>query len=101
MLKRLLEEQDALPLFFSLVGHFRLLVQVREVYEDGGGGGTAAKVLGIHPFRAKKLYAQAKTLSMAALEHIYRRLSEYDHQIKTGQITGELALELLVAGLTG
>lgn len=100
MLKRLLDEQDALPLFFSLVGHFRLLLQTREVYEKGGVEGTVASELGIHPYRAKKLYAQAKTLSLGSLEHIYRRLQDYDYQIKTGQIEGELALETLVAGLT-
>lgn len=100
MLQRLMDEQEPLQLFFSLVGQFRLLVQVREIYEDGGLAGTVEKQLGLHPYRAQKLYAQAKALSMGSLESIFHRLAEYDVQIKTGQIDADLALETLVAALT-
>jgi DNA polymerase-3 subunit delta len=101
MLQKLLDEQDALPLFFSLVGHFRLVLQAREIYENGGKDETVAKSLGIHPFRAKKITMQARTLSLSALEHIYLRLQQLDLEIKTGRIDGELALESLVLELTG
>lgn len=100
MLQLLLDERDALPLFFSLVGHFRLLVQTREIFENGGVEGSAAKELNIHPYRAKKLFAQAKTMSLNTLEMIYRKLLEYDYQIKTGKISGDLALETLVVVLS-
>ncbi len=100
MLQLLLDERDALPLFFSLVGHFRLLVQTREIFEKGGLEGSAAKELGIHPYRAKKLFAQAKTIPLKTLESIYRKLLDFDLQIKTGKISGDLALETLVVVLT-
>jgi DNA polymerase-3 subunit delta len=100
MLRKLLEEQAPLLVFFSLVGHFRLLLQVREVFEGGGKDATVAKALGIHPYRSKKLVAQAKTLSLQTLENIYRRLQEYDLEIKTGQLDAELALESMIAALT-
>ncbi|TES92298.1 MAG: DNA polymerase III subunit delta [Anaerolineales bacterium] len=101
MLHILLDEQPPLILFFSLVGHFRLLLQTREVYEGGGQDAAVAKALGIHPYRAKKLTAQAKTLSMQTLENIYQRLHDYDLEIKTGQLDTELALETMIAALTG
>ena len=101
MLEKLLDEQDGLPLFFSLVGHFRLVLQAREVVENGGNDSTVAKTLGIHPFRAQKITAQARTLSLAALERIYLRLQQLDIEIKTGQIIPDLALETLVLELTG
>jgi DNA polymerase-3 subunit delta len=100
VLQNLLDEQAPLLLFFSLVGHFRLLLQTREVYEDGGKDATVAKTLGIHPYRAKNLTAQAKTLSLQTLENIYHRLQEYDLEIKTGQLDAELALETMIANLT-
>lgn len=100
MLNRLLDEQDALQLFFGLVGHFRLLLQTRELAEAGGTESSVAQELGIHPFRAKKLFAQARTLNLGVLETIYRRLLDYDHEIKTGRIDADLALETLVAALT-
>ncbi len=100
LLRKLIDEQAPLQLFFSLVGHFRLLLQTREVYEGGGLDTAVAKVLGIHPYRAKKLTAQAKTLSLNVLEDIYRQLHEYDFKIKTGQLDAELALETMIASLT-
>lgn len=101
MLQKLLDEQDALPLFFSLVGHFRLVLQAREIYENGGQDETVAKKLNIHPYRAKKITIQARTLSLAALEQMYLRLQQLDLEMKTGRIGGELALETLVLELTG
>ncbi|MDH5508087.1 MAG: DNA polymerase III subunit delta [Anaerolineae bacterium] len=97
MLQRLFAEREPLPLFFSLVSNFRMLLLTREVMETGQ---DIAQELGIHPYRAKKLGAQARSMDLPTLEAIYRRLLEYDHQIKTGQIEAELALELLVATLT-
>ena len=101
MLQKLLEEQEALPLFFSLVGHFRLVLQAREIYENGGQDDAVAKRLGIHPYRAKKILMQARTLPLADLEQMYLRLQQMDLEIKTGRIDGELALETLVLELTG
>jgi DNA polymerase-3 subunit delta len=101
MLQKLLDGQHALPLFFSLVGRFRLVLQAREIYENGGQDETVAKKLNIHPYRAKKITIQARTLSLAALEQMYLRLQQLDLEMKTGRIGGELALETLVLELTG
>ena len=100
MLQKLMDEQDPLALFFSLVGHFRLVLQAREVYEGGGTDQTVAKNLGIHPYRAKKITIQARTVAMQSLENMYLRLQQLDLEIKTGQIDPALALESLVTELT-
>jgi DNA polymerase-3 subunit delta len=101
MLEKLLDEREAIGLFFSLVGHFRLVLQVRAIYENGGQAETAAKVLKIHPFRAKKIFAQARMLPLKALEGMYLRLQQLDLEIKTGKIKADLALETLVMELSG
>ena len=100
MLEKLLDERDPIPLFFSLVGHFRMVLQAREIYDNGGQSETAAKALKIHPYRAKKVMAQASTIPLAALEEMHLKLQQLDLQIKTGQITAPLALETLVAELS-
>lgn len=100
MLHRLLEEQDPLPLFFSLVSNFRLLLLTREALDSGGAESTVAQELNIHPYRAKKLSAHARKLSLSSLEIIFQQLFEYDLQIKTGQIEPALALDLFIANLT-
>jgi DNA polymerase-3 subunit delta len=100
MLEKLLDERDHLGLFFSLVGHFRLVLQAREIYENGGQDQAVAKQLKIHPYRAKKMLAQARTLPLKTLEAIYLQLQALDQQIKTGQIKPDLALETLVMELS-
>ncbi len=99
-LERLLAEQDGLHLFFSLVGHYRALLQTRAILDEGGQDGTVATELKMHPFRAGKLAAQARRMNSASLRQIYRRLLEYNRDIVTGQLEAELALTTLVTGLT-
>lgn len=100
LLETLLRERDLILLFFSLVGHFRLLLQSREFLDAGKNDGDIAQQLGIHPYRAQKLAGQARRFSPGALEAIYRRLLELDEQIKTGEIEVELAMEMFAAGLS-
>lgn len=100
MLNRLLQERDPLSIYFSLVSNYRMLINTREVLDQGGDANRVEKKLGIHPYRAKKLTSQARNTSMETLEFIYRRLFEHDRQIKIGQISPELALETLIASLT-
>jgi DNA polymerase III delta subunit len=56
-------------------------------------------MLGLHPFVARKLHAQSANFTLAQLERIYRYLLDLDLAIKTGDMTPEAALDLLVAGL--
>lgn len=99
-LHKLLAERDLISLFFGIVAHYRALLQAREIVEAGGSENEIAKGLGMHPYRAKKLAAQARRLSLPNLETIYRRLLDYDLQIKTGELNADLALDTFVAALT-
>lgn len=99
-LQALMPERDLIVLYFSLVGHFRVLLQSREMLDAGKNDTHIAKELDMHPYRAQKLAAQARRFSVAALETIYKRLLEYDEQIKTGLMDPELALERFVAELS-
>jgi DNA polymerase-3 subunit delta len=101
MLHRLLEEQDALSIFGMVVRQFRLLLQAREVLDQGGYERDIAQALKIHPFVAGKLVPQAQQFTQKTLEGIYRRLLDIDEAIKTSQIDGDLALDLLVVSLAG
>ena len=101
LLQRLLMDAEPLSLFAMIVRQFRLLIQVKEHFESGGGRGTAlAQAVHIHSFVAQKLEGQSRNFSLADLETIYRRLLDYDRDIKTGKIDPELALDLLVAALS-
>lgn len=102
MLRRLLEEGDALPLFGMIVRQFRLLIQVRELLDQNPGQDhfQIAKEIGVHPYPIQKIMPQAKLFNLPQLKTIYHRLSEVDQAIKTGQLNDKLALDLLIASLT-
>ena len=93
--------ENPLGLLAMIVRQFRLLILVNELQERGLSPDAMAKQLGQHPFVIKKLNEQVRHFSMANLEAIYRRLLEIEVEIKTGQTSDVLALDLLVAGLAG
>jgi DNA polymerase-3 subunit delta len=99
-LRKLMDERDHIALYFGLVGHFRALIQTREIVDSGGNDQDVAKRLSMHPFRAQKLAGQARRFPLPELEAIYNRLAEFDQQIKTGRIQPALAMDTLVASLS-
>jgi DNA polymerase-3 subunit delta len=100
LLHHLLDEgQHALYLFSMIVRQFRLLIQIKELAEQGLDQGAVAKALKLHPYPAGKLYVQARNFTLEQLETVHRHLLQIDVSIKTGQMQDEVALDLLVAGL--
>jgi DNA polymerase-3 subunit delta len=102
MLRRLLEDSDALPLFGMIVRQFRLLIQVRELMDENPAQDhyTIAKIIGSHPYPIQKIMPQVKLFTLEQLKRIFHQLSEVDLAIKTGKLEGDLALDMLVASLT-
>jgi len=98
LLHRLLEVQDPLSLFGMVTRQFRLLIQAREVLDEGRGA-QLANELHLHPFVAEKLAVQARRFNIAQLEAIYHRLLLLDETLKTSQAPAELALDTFIAEL--
>ncbi len=100
MLQRLLEYQDYYAIFGMVVRQFRLLIQSRELIDQGGQAGDIQRQLHQHPFVAEKLLGQARRFALPELERVYRRLLETDEAVKTSKMPERLALETFVAGVT-
>lgn len=101
VLQILLQNEDPFSLWGMVIRQFRLLLQAREVMDGGGGQDDIARELHVHPFVAGKLTNQAREFSLKGLEDIYHRFLDLDEGIKTGQVTIELALDMLVVELCG
>ena len=99
LLHRLLENEDPFSLWGMVVRQFRLLLQAREILDARGNKDDVARALAVHPYVAEKTTGQANRFSMEALEGIYHRLLRIDEQVKTSQITLDLALDTLVVEL--
>jgi DNA polymerase III subunit delta len=94
------EGVDPFYLFAMFVRQFRLLIQVKELADDGEKPATIAKSLKMHPFVVGKINQQSRGFSLSQLEQIYRHLLDIDVGVKTGRTDLPTALNLLVAGLT-
>jgi DNA polymerase-3 subunit delta len=101
LLHRLLENEDPFSLWGMVVRQFRLLIQAREILDGRGNKDDVARALGVHPFVAEKTTGQAGRFSMESLEKIYHRLLNIDEQVKTSQVTLDLALDTLIMELAG
>jgi DNA polymerase III subunit delta len=99
LLHELLEQQEPISLFFMIVRQFRLLIQAREILDEGGSAEQVERELHQHPFVAKKLSEQARRFSMPQLEKIYHHLFEMDEAMKTSQVALDLSLDTFIAGM--
>lgn len=99
LLRLLTEEMDFGRLFGMIVRQFRLLLQAREIIDDGGSRRDVAKKLHQLNFVADKLVKQAASFDLRTLETIYHQLLEIDLNGKTGQMEADIALDVLVAQL--
>lgn len=97
---RLLADSDVQSIFGMIVRQFRLLVQSREIIDQQGGAGEIAKKLKVHPFVSQKLAWQARHFSQAQLEAIFHRLLEIDSGLKTGKMSLDLSIDLLIAEIS-
>jgi DNA polymerase-3 subunit delta len=99
LLHRLLETEDEFSLWGMVIRQFRLLVQAREILDARGNQNDVARALGVHPFVAEKTTQQAARFSIESLEYIYHKLLKIDEDVKTSQVTLDLALDTLVVEL--
>lgn len=100
-LARLLEQQDGQAVYAMVVRQFRLLLQSKELIENGHSARDIQNMVGDVKFNstAQKLANQAKYFSLHDLETIFRRLVEIDEEVKTGKIDVDTSLYLLTVGL--
>ena len=94
------EGADPFYLFSMFVRQFRLLIQVKELADEGYRPQGISREIKQHSFVVGKLYQQARGFSLPELVQIYRHLLEIDIAVKTGQADMRTALDLLVANLT-
>ena len=94
------ETNEMVELSGMIYRQFRLLIQAREILDEGGSSRQVEKELRVLPFVADKLTGQARRFSMKQLLDVFGRLLQIDEDMKSGGMPGEVAFELLIADLT-
>ncbi|TAK05169.1 DNA polymerase III subunit delta [Patescibacteria group bacterium] len=89
---------DAFALLAMLIRQARLLAAARSLIDAGSGGPEAlASSFGVHPFVAKKTFAQARALSAVRVRRFHDALLNADAGIKRGRFAAEDALRQILA----
>lgn len=102
LLHHLLDDGAApLYLLVMIVRQYRLLLQVKDMVGQGSRSAAIARELRLRDFVVEKMVRQARRYSLPQLEAIYERLLQTDLAIKTGQMEPIMALDVLVAELSG
>jgi DNA polymerase-3 subunit delta len=99
-LRQILSDAHPIYVFTMIVRQYRLLLLAKELLGQRAGEAEVARALGLKPYPAGKLCTQARSYTLTGLEHIYRRLLDYEVEIKTGQMEPATALDALVGALT-
>jgi DNA polymerase-3 subunit delta len=96
-------DSGAAPLYLltMIERQFRILLQVKELRDQGASSAQMMSSLGIrHAFIIEKSLRQAQNYSMSRLESIYTHLADVEQSIKTGNVEALLALDVLVVELS-
>lgn len=95
----MVKKEEPIKLIVMIANQFRLFKQIQILQTGGMYEKEIASELGVHPYRVKIAIGQARTFNLDELDERLRQLAEADLQIKTGQIEGQLALELFILGM--
>jgi len=91
--KHLNKDESPFYVFSMFVYQFRNLLSVKSAL----GEFSRLKKIGLHPFVLKKTSLQASRFSLAELKNIYQKIFKMDLAIKTGKISANNGLRMLVA----
>ena len=80
-------------LLYTLVSHWRRLLQARAVRDRGGTLADLQERLTDHPFVVEKAYRQANDYTAAELDRGFHALLRIEEQIKLGELDARLAVE--------
>jgi DNA polymerase-3 subunit delta len=100
-LRELLNDgQQPLGILGMIARQLRLLLQAKELTARGLSPLEVARELRLQGWQADRAVRQASRYTFPQLEKMHDRLLEADVAIKTGQMDDDMALEMLVIGLS-
>ena len=98
-LRQLLDQGAVAPVIVTMLARqLHLMAQAKVLLQERAGEAAMSEALGSPPeFVLRKTLAQARAWGESQLKSLYQRLLDADLAMKTGALTEELGLELLVA----
>jgi len=78
--------EEVSRVFFMIVRQFRLIIQTRDMLDQGLRKPQIQSTLKEHPFVVMNTIKQSQNFNLEILKDIYRELLEIDNKVKSGQI---------------
>ena len=98
LIRKHLEKGDNPLYLLSMISfQFRNLLIVKNLLERQNSYYSVLKASGLHPFVVKKSLPLADKFTFEELKKIYQKIFRADLDIKTGKISPEVAIDLLIA----
>lgn len=88
--------EKAMTILYLLCRHFNILMQVKELSDNGIKGSAIAAKVGIPPFTVNKYCRQMENFSKELLLKAVRSCTDVEEQVKTGRLADQLGVELLI-----
>lgn len=103
LLRRVLDDGSVAPILLQIMvaRQLRSLVRATELLERHATQQEVGDATGLRGFPLTKLMRQSRQIDRATAESYLREVKAADFAVKTGRLTDELALELLVCTLGG
>lgn len=89
--------EEPIKILALFVRHFRIMLQVKLLIDQGNKPEKLASILGVHPYSIKKASEHQRLFSEKALRHFLTILADDDFKMKTGRVNKQLALQLFIA----
>lgn len=80
------KNEDLMQIFFMIVRHFRIMIQIQSCLEKKMARPQIIQKLKEHPFVINNISNQAKNFNSTKLNQIYKKLLEIDIATKSGKI---------------
>lgn len=93
-------KEPPMRILFLIARQFNQLLQVRELSDAGMDQRTIAQKLKLNPYVAGKIRSQSRAFTPASLETAVTACVEAETAVKTGNLSDQLAVELLLVQLS-
>lgn len=96
----LLQKEEPLKLHALLMGQIRLLLQIKQLQQQGYQQSDCAALLKVHPYRIQLAWKQARQFQEGGLRRAFQSGVLLEQQLKTGYGLREVQGELYLVQLT-